>query len=52
MGRENSVIVLESGDDPQFAMLNELPHTVRGPEVAACLQSAKDATVISPQARL
>jgi len=45
MGKENPVLVLASGDDPQFAMLNELPHTVCG-EVAACAQAAKDATVI------
>jgi len=37
--------VLASGDDPRFAMLNELPHTVCG-EVAACAQAGKDATVI------
>src|ERR1039458_5494373 len=45
MGKEHPVLVLASGDDPQFAMLNELPHTVCG-EVAACAQAAKDATVI------
>jgi len=45
MGKENPVLVLASGDDPQFAMLNELPHTVCG-EVATCAQAAKDATVI------
>ena len=28
MGKENPVLVLASGDDPQFAMLNELPHTI------------------------
>ena len=45
MGKENPVLVLASGDDPQFAMLNELPHTICG-EVAACAQARKDATVI------
>jgi phosphoglycerate dehydrogenase-like enzyme len=45
MGKENPVLVLASGDDPQLAMLNELPHTVCG-EVAACVQAGKDATVI------
>ncbi|MGA2643680.1 MAG: D-2-hydroxyacid dehydrogenase [Candidatus Sulfotelmatobacter sp.] len=45
MGKKNPVLVLASGDDPQFAMLNELPHTVCG-DVAACAQAAKDATVI------
>ena len=45
MAKENPVLVLASGYDPQFAMLNELPHNVCG-EVAACGQAAKDATVI------
>jgi phosphoglycerate dehydrogenase-like enzyme len=45
MGKENPLLVLASGDDPQFAMLNHLPHTVCG-EVAACAQAGKDATVI------
>ena len=45
MGKDNQVLVLASGYDPQFAMLNELPHTVCG-EVAACAQAGKDATVI------
>jgi phosphoglycerate dehydrogenase-like enzyme len=45
MGKENPVLVLASGDDPQFAMLNELPHTVCG-QVAACARAGKDATVI------
>ena len=27
MGKENPVLVLGSGYDPQFAVLNELPHT-------------------------
>jgi len=45
MAKENPVLVLASGYDPQFAMLNELPHKVCG-EVAACGQAAKDATVI------
>jgi phosphoglycerate dehydrogenase-like enzyme len=45
MAKENPVFVLASGYDPQFAMLNELPHKVCG-EVAACGQAAKDATVV------
>ena len=45
MGKENPVLVLGSGDDPQFAMLNELPHTVCG-DAATCAQAGKDATVI------
>jgi phosphoglycerate dehydrogenase-like enzyme len=45
MGKQNPVLVLASGSDPQFAMLNELPHTVCE-EVAACAQAARDATVI------
>ncbi|MFZ0198821.1 MAG: D-2-hydroxyacid dehydrogenase [Candidatus Sulfotelmatobacter sp.] len=44
-GKENPVLVLASGDDPQFAMLNDLPHTVCG-DVASCAHAAKDATVI------
>ncbi|MGB0005825.1 MAG: D-2-hydroxyacid dehydrogenase [Candidatus Sulfotelmatobacter sp.] len=45
MAKENPVLVLASGYDPQFAMLNELPHKVCG-EVAACGQAAKDARAI------
>jgi phosphoglycerate dehydrogenase-like enzyme len=45
MGKENPVLVLASEDDPQFAMLNELPYTVCE-QVAACPQAGKDATVI------
>jgi len=45
MKKENPVLVLASGYDPQFAMLNELPHTVCE-EVAACTQAGKDATMI------
>jgi len=45
MGNENPVLVLASGDDPQFAMLNRLPHTVCG-AVAECGQAGKNATVI------
>jgi hypothetical protein len=45
MKKENPVLVLASGCDPQFALLNELPHKVCE-EVAACTQLRKDATVI------
>jgi phosphoglycerate dehydrogenase-like enzyme len=45
MGNENPVPVLASEDDPRFAMLDRLPHTVCG-EVAACAHAGKDATVI------
>ena len=45
MGKENPVLVLASGDDPQFAMLNEMPYAVCG-ERSACAQAGKDATVI------
>jgi len=45
MGKENPVLVLAAGSDPQFAMLNELPHTVCG-DIATCAQAAKDATVM------
>jgi phosphoglycerate dehydrogenase-like enzyme len=44
MGKQNPVLVLASGNDPQFAMLSKVPHTVCG-EVA-CARAAKDATVI------
>jgi phosphoglycerate dehydrogenase-like enzyme len=45
MGKENSVLVLASGYDPQFDMLNDLPHKVCA-EAAACAEAAKNATVI------
>ena len=45
MEKENPVLVLASENDPQLAMLNEVPHTVCG-DVAACVQAAKDATAI------
>jgi phosphoglycerate dehydrogenase-like enzyme len=45
MEKENPVLVLASGYDPQFAMLNEPPHTICG-EAAACAHAVKDATVI------
>jgi len=45
MGKQNPVLVLASGDAPQFAMLNALPHAVCG-NVAACAQAGKDAMVI------
>ena len=45
MGKENPVLVVASGDDPQFAMLNELPHTVCG-DVDWCANAGKDATTI------
>jgi phosphoglycerate dehydrogenase-like enzyme len=45
MGKENPVLVLASAEDPQFAILNDLPHTVCG-EVDMCAQAGKDATVI------
>jgi phosphoglycerate dehydrogenase-like enzyme len=45
MGKQNPVLVLASQNDPQFTMLNELPHTVCG-DVATCAQAAEDATVI------
>lgn len=45
MRKENPVLVLASGYDPQFAMLNEIPHTVCG-DVASCAQPGNDATVI------
>jgi phosphoglycerate dehydrogenase-like enzyme len=45
MEKKNPVLVLASGDDPQFAMLNELPHMIYG-EATACARAVKDATVI------
>jgi phosphoglycerate dehydrogenase-like enzyme len=45
MGKENPVLVLASGDDPQFAMLNDIPHMVCG-EVAECARAVKDTVVI------
>ena len=45
MEKENPVLVLTSENDPQLAMLNEVPHTVCG-DVAACVQAAEDATAI------
>ena len=45
MSKKNPVLVLASANDPQFTMLNGLPHTICS-EVATCAQAAKDATVI------
>jgi phosphoglycerate dehydrogenase-like enzyme len=45
MGKENRVLVLASGNDPQFAMLKDLPHTICS-EVATLAPATKDATVI------
>ena len=45
MGKENPILVLASGGDPQFSMLNEIPHTICG-DVSSCAQAAQDATVI------
>jgi phosphoglycerate dehydrogenase-like enzyme len=45
MREQHRVLVLASGEAPQFAMLNELPHTVCS-KVDVCVQVAKDATVI------
>jgi len=45
MTKENRVLVLALRDAPQFAMLNELPHTVCG-NIEVCTQVVKDATMI------
>jgi phosphoglycerate dehydrogenase-like enzyme len=45
MSKKNPVLVLASANDPQFTMLNGLPHTTCS-EVAKCAQAAKEATVI------
>lgn len=41
----NTVLVLASGDDPQLAMLDGVPHTVCR-EASACASAAKEATAI------
>ena len=46
MSEQNRVLVLASGDAPQFAMLKELPHRVCSKVDDICKQAAKDATVI------
>jgi hypothetical protein len=48
MGKENPVLVLASRDDPQFAMLNKLPHTVCG-DVAACADAGKRTCPVGSQ---
>jgi phosphoglycerate dehydrogenase-like enzyme len=45
MGGKDRVLVLASNDAPQFAMLNEVPHTICN-NVDVCSQVVKDATVI------
>ena len=45
MSKKNPVLVLASENDPQFSMLNGLPHTICG-DVATCARAAADATVI------
>ncbi len=45
MATENPVLVLASGDDPQFAMLREVRHTVCS-EMGCCTQAGRDAAVI------
>ena len=45
MAKENPVLVLASGDDPQFAMLGEVPHTICR-EIGECTRAARDAAVI------
>ncbi len=45
MKKKNPVLVLASGDGPQFAMLNAVPHTVCR-DVATCVRAGTDATVI------
>ena len=46
MSEQNRVLVLASGDAPQFAMLKDLPHRVCSKVDDVCKQAAKDATVI------
>lgn len=45
MTKENPVLVLASGEDPQFAMLREVPHTVCS-EIGGCARAGRDATVL------
>ena len=45
MTKENPVLVLASGDDPQFAMLGEVPHTVCR-EIGDCVGACQDAAVL------
>lgn len=45
MSQNDRVLVLASGDAPQFAMLNEVSHTVCS-NIEGCTQAANDATVI------
>ena len=45
MAKENPVLVMAGKADPQFAMLDGLPHTICG-DAEACARAAVDATVI------
>jgi phosphoglycerate dehydrogenase-like enzyme len=45
MAKKNPVLVLASGDDPQFAMLGEVPHTICR-EINDCALAGRDAAVI------
>jgi phosphoglycerate dehydrogenase-like enzyme len=45
MAKDNPVLVLASGEDPQFAMLGEVPHTICS-DTGGCAGSGRDATVI------
>ncbi len=45
MTKENPVLVLASGDDPQLAMLREVPHTICS-DIGACPGPGRDPTVI------
>ncbi len=45
MGEKNRILVLANENDPQLAMLQDLPHVV-GSKPAAFVEAAKDATVI------
>lgn len=45
MAKKNPVLVLASGDDPQFAMLRDVPHTICR-EIGDCAGAGRDAAVI------
>lgn len=45
MAKKNPVLVLASGEDPQFAMLGEVPHTICR-DIGNCAGAGRDAAVI------
>ena len=45
MTTKNPVLVLASGEDPQFAMLREVPHRICS-EIGGCARAGRDATIL------